>query len=133
VSLCNQPPGQLWRRLDRLTAQWRAGRARGPLRLVVLRSSAERTSEAAEARLTALREAGVETPEVPTPLLAELGAYQGLLASAQEGDLVLRDGRIVGAAEYERWAAANLTDAVRGFLAAVFGPPKSGERPQGGG
>ena len=54
VSFCNHQPRTLWRRLDRLRAQWEAVKGKDLGVLVVLRSSAEQTTTSSQGRLAAL-------------------------------------------------------------------------------
>ncbi len=123
VSFCDQPPQQLWRRLDRLIAQWRAGgRARGGL--VLLRPESERPSDAARRRFDDLEAAGVRLVSVTRQALAELAAFAGLMTAALMGELVSPRGLPYGAAEYDAWAGPNLSGAVKGLLDEVFAEDK---------
>lgn len=121
ISLCNHPPPTLWRRLDRLKKQWAA--AKGTLLggLVLLRSEAERTTQAAVERLDGLKEAGARVLLVAPQQLAELAAFQTLLTAALEGDLT-RNGKPVEAGEYDGWVKENLSDSVKELLDGLLVP-----------
>jgi hypothetical protein len=55
VSFCNHDPRHLWRRLDRLLAQWQAAKGKALGALVALRSAAERTTDTANERFARLK------------------------------------------------------------------------------
>jgi hypothetical protein len=119
VSFCNHEPRALWRRLDRVLAQWTAATGKTLHSLVVLRAVAERTSEASEARLKSLAQAGARVVRVESQPLAELAAYQAMLTAAQTGDLT-RSGKPVAVVEYDAWVKENLSGAVKEFLDLIF-------------
>jgi len=125
VSFCNHQPRSLWRRLDRLRAQWKAAKGKNLGALAVLRSAAEQTTAAAQGRLDALDQAGVRVILVERQQLAELAAFQGMLTAALEGDLT-RNGRPVEPGEYDAWAKEHLSEAVKEFLQVVFEPSDAG-------
>jgi hypothetical protein len=121
ISLCNQQPQMLWRRLDRVKAQWESAGRRELGALLVLRSADERTTPKANERLEGLARAGVRLTLVDRQQLAELAAFQAMLTAALEGDLT-RNGKPVEASEYDAWARANLSGAVKELLDTVFEP-----------
>jgi hypothetical protein len=119
VSFCNQEPRSLWRRLDRLLAQWNATKGTALGLLAILRSETERTTDTAERRLGTLKQAGVQVIRVDRQQLAELAAFQAMLTAALEGDLT-RSGKPVEAAEYNAWAREALSEAVKELFHVVF-------------
>jgi hypothetical protein len=122
ISLCNHQPRSLWRRLDRLGAQWKAAAGKWLGALVVLRSEAEPTTPASRDRLAALRKAGARVVLVECQQLAELAAFQAMLTAVLEGDLT-KDGKPVEAARYDVWAQGHLSEAVKELLQLVFESP----------
>ncbi len=123
VSLCNDQPMSLWRRLDRIKKQWSANRGKTLGRLHLLRYADERVTATAQERLAGLRDEGVQVHLIPTQPLAELAAYQTMLAESQKGDLARPSGRPIERDEYEAWVKEHLpeTHSVKELLDAVFG------------
>lgn len=119
ISFCNHEPRLLWHRLDRLLRQWSATMGTTLGSLIILRAQSERTTEAAETRLTKLTQAGARVMRVETQPLAELAAYQTLLMAAQTGDLT-RSGKPVEVVEYDAWVKETLSSAVKEFIDLVF-------------
>lgn len=119
LSVCNHEPRVLWRRLDRIHKQWTAAKGTILGTLVLVRSEAERTTETAQARFANLQRAGARLILVQRQQLAELAAFQAMLTAALAGDLT-RSGKPVDTAEYNTWAGANLSDAVKELLHEVF-------------
>jgi hypothetical protein len=119
VSFCNHDPRSLWRRLDRVLAQWNAARGRLLGTLVVLRPDTPPPTPAAQARLDALAKSGVRVLLITRQQLAELAAFQALLTAALAGDLT-RDGKPVPAGDYGEWAKGNVSGAVTAFFSQVF-------------
>jgi hypothetical protein len=128
VSFCSQQPRSLWRRLDRLLAQWEAARGKGLGALVIVRSDAEQTTGASQERLEALRRAGARVILVERQQLAEFAAFQGMLTAALGGDLT-RNGNPVEPGEYDAWVKDHLSEAVKEFLHLVFEPPTTAPAP----
>jgi hypothetical protein len=120
ISFCNHDPRHLWRRLDRLLAQWQAAKGKALGSLVALRSASERTTDTAKERFTRLKQAGVSVLLVEAQQLAELAAYQAMLTGAQKGDLT-RAGKPVEVVEYNGWAAGHLSSAVKELAHLIFG------------
>jgi hypothetical protein len=131
VSFCNHQPRSLWRRLDRLLAQWEAARGKDLSALVLLRSEAEQTTEASQGRLAALRRAGARVILVERQQLAEFAAFQGMLTAALGGDLT-RNGNPVEAGEYDAWAKDHLSEAVKELLHVVLEPSPAAPSPAAG-
>jgi len=119
ISFCNHEPRLLWHRLDRLLSQWSATMGATLGSLIILRAQTERTTEAAESRLTKLTKAGARVVRVPSQPLVELAAYQTLLMVAQTGDLT-RSGNPVEVVEYDAWVKETLSAAVKEFIDLVF-------------
>jgi hypothetical protein len=129
ISLCNQQPRVLWHRLDRVRTQWEKAKGRELGSLVILRSDTERTTEAAETRLTALRQAGAQVVLVDRQQLAELAAFQAMLAGALEGNLTRKNGLPIEAPEYESWAKDHLSEAVKELFHQVIDSAAQGTAP----
>jgi len=121
ISFCNQPPSTLWRRLDRLAAQWANARKRSLGALAVVRSAAERTAPGAEKRLETLRGLGCRVVLVDPQQLAELAAFQTMLTMVQTGGLT-RSGRPISSKEYDDWVKEHVSQAVKELLEQIFGP-----------
>lgn len=122
VSFCHHDPRVLWRRLDRLIGQAQAAKAHGLLgRLVVLRPAELGTTPTAKERLDKIQRGGSVVVLVQGQQLAELAAYQELLAKAQTG-AITDNGRPITGAEFTAWARTNLSSAVKELADSVFGP-----------
>ena len=110
--------------LDRLLDQWKVAKTNNLLgSLITLRSAAERTTETAQARFDALKNAGVSLLLVERQELAELAAFQKMLTDAQNGDLTWR-GDPIDAADFHAWTKNNLSEAVKEFFDRVFEPDR---------
>ena len=124
ISLCNDPPTTLWRRLDRLKGQWAANRGKTLGSLHLLRYADERTTDTALVRFEALQADGVRVHLIPTQQLVELSAYQTMLAEVNLGDLTLPSGKPVELPEYDDWVREHFpqTQSVKELLIDLFGP-----------
>jgi hypothetical protein len=131
LSLCNHEPRVLWMRLDRVKQQWEAARGAELQSLVVLRSEAERTTDNGKARLQELRGQGVRVVLLDRQQLAELAAFQVMMTKALEGKL-LNHGLPIDPSEYDAWARANLSDAVKELLHQTSEPDPARSGPRSG-
>lgn len=128
ISLCNDPPTSLWRRLDRLTNQWRANRSKHLAQLHVLRFANERTTSTGQDRLEILKSEGAQLHAIPSQQLAEMAAYHAMLINVQNGDVTYPNGQPVSGQEYDAWVKTHIdqTHSVKELLDSLFGQPIPG-------
>jgi hypothetical protein len=119
VSLCNQEPKSLWRRLDRLIEQWRKAKGKMLSELLVVKSESAVTATA-QKKLDKLADLGACVVLLDVHQVAELAAFQSMLTNALEGKMT-NAGRPIDSKEYDQWATENLSDAVKVVLQNLFG------------
>ena len=121
VSFCHHDPHVLWRRLDRLINQSQAAKAHGLLgRLVVVRSTEPKPSDAARERLEKLRRGGAFVHLLPKEQLAELAAFQELQSKSQTGGIT-DFGKPITGEQFDQWARANLSSSMKELADVIFG------------
>ena len=120
ISLCNQEPRVVWRRLKTILDNWHASKGKMLNSLVVLRAANSPRSAGMNGYIDQLVQAGVTVVMVEQQQLIDLAAFQVMLTAANAGEVV-RMGEPITAHEYSAWAKDHLTQPVLDLFGQIVG------------